>query len=124
VSSIGAYTPSPTYASYSAAKSYVLNFSQAVNYELRGSGVSMTALAPGITATDFLKVSGQRATPYQRMMMMRSKDVTRIGVDALLRRKATVVPGFFNAVSARFMYHVFPRGLSTAIANWTMTERG
>jgi short-subunit dehydrogenase len=45
--------PSPLYASYSAAKSFVLNFTEALSYELRGSGVVAIALSPGIVATEF-----------------------------------------------------------------------
>jgi short-subunit dehydrogenase len=68
IASIGAYQPSPLYASYSAAKSFVLNFTEALSYELRGSGVTATALSPGIVATEFLQVSGQRTTRYQRLV--------------------------------------------------------
>ncbi len=53
IASIGAYQPSPTYASYSAAKSYVLYFGEALNYELRNTGVSCTVISPGITDTEF-----------------------------------------------------------------------
>jgi len=47
IASIGAYSPSPLYASYSAAKSFILNFTEALSYELRGTGVRATALYPG-----------------------------------------------------------------------------
>lgn len=100
VASIGAYQPSPTYAAYSAAKSYVRSFSQALNYELRGTGVSSTVISPGITATEFLKVSGQKPTPYQRFMMMGSAEVARIGIQAMLAGRYSVVPGFLNWLMA------------------------
>ncbi len=102
VASIGAYQPSPTYAAYSAAKSYVRSFSQALNFELRGSGVSSTVISPGITATEFLQVSGQKPTAYQRMMMMPSAEVAAIGVKAMLQGRYSVVPGFLNWLSALF----------------------
>ena len=102
VASIGAYQPSPTYAAYSAAKSYVRSFSQALNFELRGSGVSSTAISPGITATEFLQVSGQRPTAYQRMMMMTSAQVAAIGVKAMLKGRYSVVPGFLNWLTSLF----------------------
>jgi uncharacterized protein len=67
LASVGAYQPSPTYASYSAAKSFILNFTEALSYELRGTGVRATVLSPGIVATEFLAVSGQQPTRYQRL---------------------------------------------------------
>ena len=45
VASIGAYQPSPSYAAYSAAKSFVLSFGEALSYALRGSGVNVTVLS-------------------------------------------------------------------------------
>ena len=102
VASIGAYQPSPTYAAYSAAKSYVRSFSQALNFELRHTGVSSTVISPGITATEFLQVSGQKPTAYQRAMMMTSEAVAGIGIRAMLKGRYSVVPGFLNWVSALF----------------------
>ena len=121
VASIGAYQPSPTYATYSAAKAYVLSMSEAINYELRNSGVSVTAVSPGVTATEFLKVSGQSPSLYQRLMMMQSKDVARIGIDSLLRRRSSVVPGFLNALLA-FSTRLMPRRMQAAAAYATMTR--
>jgi short-subunit dehydrogenase len=99
VSSIGAHQPSPTYASYSAAKSFVLNFGEALHFELRRTGVGCTVVSPGVTATEFLKVSGQSPTAYQRLAMMKSADVARIGVRSMLARKSSVVPGWLNALT-------------------------
>ncbi len=72
LSSIAAYQPTPWYASYSAAKAFVLYYSEALNHELRGSGVSVTALSPGVTATEFLAVSKQKPTAYQRFVMIKA----------------------------------------------------
>jgi uncharacterized protein len=120
LASVGAYQPSPLYASYSAAKSFVLNFTEALNYELRGTRVRATALSPGITATQFLEVAGQRATRYQRMTMMQSPEVVRAGVEAMLRGRPSVVPGRLNAVSA-WSSRLLPRRLSAAVAHRLMT---
>ena len=100
VASIGAYQPSPTYAAYSAAKSYVRSFSQALNYELRGTGVSSTVLSPGVTATEFLQVSGQRRTWFHNATMMTSEKVAAAGIRAMLARRYSVVPGFMNWLTA------------------------
>jgi len=100
VASIGAFQPTPLYASYCAAKAFVLSFSQALNYELRGSGVSVTVVSPGVAATEFLAVSKQEATPYQRLVRMSSAAVVRDAVNATMKRRAAVVPGFVNAATA------------------------
>ncbi|PKL74982.1 MAG: oxidoreductase [Candidatus Melainabacteria bacterium HGW-Melainabacteria-1] len=119
VASIGAYQPCPTYASYGAAKSFVLNFSEAINYELRGSGVSCSAVSPGVTKTEFHDVSGQDYTPYQKMVMMQSKDVVREGISAMLKGKPSVVPGFANKLTV-FSLRLFSRSMATAVAYMTM----
>lgn len=100
VASIGAYQPSPTYAAYSAAKSYVRSFSQALNFELRGTGVSSTVISPGVTATEFLQVSGQKRTWFHNATMMTSEAVARTGIRAMLARRYSVVPGFMNWLTA------------------------
>ncbi|GAC1508137.1 MAG: SDR family oxidoreductase [Chloroflexota bacterium] len=120
VSSIGAYSPSPTYASYSAAKSYVLSFGEALHYELRGSNVGCTVVSPGIVATEFLAVSGQQASRYQRMMMMTSHDVAEVGIQGMLRRKSSIIPGRLNALTAASSRFV-PRRIAAALAYRLMT---
>jgi short-subunit dehydrogenase len=100
VSSIGAFQPSPTYAAYSAAKAYVLSLGEALHYELRGAGVSVTVVCPGVTRTEFLQVAGQTPSLYQRLSMMDSAAVARIGIAHLLRRSSCVVPGFMNSLFA------------------------
>lgn len=120
LASIGAYQPSPLYATYSAAKSFVLNFGEALNYELRHTNVRCTVLSPGITATEFLQVSGQEATAYQRLVMMQSADVARIGIEATLKGRSSVVPGRINAISA-WSNRLMPRRLSTALASRLMS---
>jgi short-subunit dehydrogenase len=115
IASIGAYQPSPSYAAYSAAKSFILFWGEALNYELRPHGVKVTVLSPGVTRTDFLKVSGQQATPYQRLLMMRSPDVVRIGLDALLKGKTSIVPGALNRFFA-WLNRLMPRRLAAALS--------
>lgn len=61
----GSFQPTPTYAAYSAAKSYVLSLGEALHYELRHTAVKCTVLCPGVTRTEFLEVAGQQTTVYQ-----------------------------------------------------------
>jgi short-subunit dehydrogenase len=119
VSSIGAYQPSPTYATYSAAKAFVLSFGEALSYELRGTNVKVSVLSPGVTATEFLDVAGQARTLYQRLSMMPSRPVAEIGIGAMLRGKPSKVAGAMNAFAAwslRFM----PRRWQAAMASVAM----
>lgn len=119
IASIGAYQPSPTYASYSAAKSFVLYFGEALHYELKGTGVTCTVLSPGVTKTEFLQVSGQQATAYQRAVMMDSPTVVNIGIEAMLRRQPSVVPGLVNSLMA-FSTRFMPNQLAAAVADRLM----
>jgi hypothetical protein len=122
VASVGAYQATPTYASYSAAKSFVLLFSEAVHHELDGTGVTCTTVSPGITATEFLEVSGQRPTLYQRIFMMQSPQVATIAVRAMLRGRSSVVPGLANKLMAQSI-RLTPRRLATAVAGVLMRNQ-
>ena len=115
VSSMAGYQATPTYAAYAAAKSSILLFGEAMNFELRDTGVSATVLSPGITQTEFLEVSGQQATFAQRTLMAESDDVVRTGLAAMMRGKASVVPGFINKVLIVFTKFV-PRPLVKWVA--------
>lgn len=100
IGSTGSFQPTPTYAAYSAAKSYVLNLGEALHYELRNTGVKCTVLCPGVTRTEFFEVAGQSLTAYQRSTIMESADVVRVGIKALLRGRSSVVAGGINALFA------------------------
>jgi hypothetical protein len=123
VSSMTAYQPTPLYASYAAAKSFVLSFGEALHEELAGTGVSCTVVSPGVTRTAFMDKIGQELTPYQRMMIMETEEVARVGIEAMLRGKSSVVPGLMNkttVLASRFM----PRWMSAKVARWTMESSG
>lgn len=115
VASIGGYQATPTYAAYSASKAYVLLFGEALHEELKAHGVTVTVLSPGITATNFLTVSGQKPTMYQRLVMMQSRPVARIGLKALARGRASVVPGWLNTLTA-WSNRLMPRFLQRVVA--------
>jgi short-subunit dehydrogenase len=115
VASIGGYQATPTYAAYSATKSYVLLFGEALHEELKGRGITVTVLSPGITATRFLDVSGQKPTLYQRMVMMQSRPVARLGLKALYSGRASIVPGWLNAVTA-WSNRLMPRMVQRRVA--------
>ncbi len=115
VASIGGYQATPCYAAYSASKAYVLLFGEALNVELAPHKVKVSVLSPGISATGFLSVSGQRATPYQRIAMMQPRPVTRIGLKAMFAGKASVVAGLANRLTI-FSNRLSPRSLQSRVA--------
>lgn len=118
VSSVAGYAATPLYAAYAGAKSYVLLLGEALNFELRRTGVGVTVLSPGITRTEFLEVSGQRATLYQRIFSMSSERAVKVGLKAMLSRRASVVPGFWNTLlvaSTRLMPRPWIKWFSFAL---------
>ena len=119
VSSIGAYQPSPYYAAYSATKAYVLFFSEALTFELRGTGVSVTTLCPGLTATEFHDVAAHPKKGLVAMTMMSARAVARIGVRSALRGRAVVTPGLINKLTGLFIKLV-PRAWANFVAGLMM----
>jgi hypothetical protein len=118
--SIAAFQPCPLYGSYGAAKSFVLNYGLAVREELRGSGVSLTVLCPGVTRTGFFDAASQASlSRYQRSSMQESMAVVRGALKALFRGKAVYVPGFANRMNA-FATRFVPRTLAARIARGLM----
>jgi short-subunit dehydrogenase len=119
VASTGAFQPTPTYAAYSAAKSYVLSLGEALHFELRGSGVQCATLCPGVTRTEFFEVADQTPTLFQRMTMMESAAVAQIGLRALWAGRASVVAGRVNGLTTFFM-RMLPRQWAAALADRAM----
>ncbi|MBI4705117.1 MAG: SDR family oxidoreductase [Deltaproteobacteria bacterium] len=119
VSSIGAFQPTPTYACYAAAKSFVLHFGEALHRELRGTGVSCTVICPGVSATEFFATAGQERTLYQRLYMMPSAAVARAGIEAMLAGRAVVIPGFANRLNA-LLVRLLPGQTSAWLAHAMM----
>jgi short-subunit dehydrogenase len=102
VASIAAYQPAgPQMASYYATKAYVLSFSKGLARELAGSGVSATALCPGVTATSFEKRSGAEVSGlYKWLPKATAASVARAGYRGMKRRATVVLPGAITKVLA------------------------
>lgn len=119
ISSVGAFQPSPGYGAYSAAKSYVLSFSHALHYELKGTGVTSTVVCPGVTETEFLRVSGQQRNRFHNATMMSSRDVARMALNRTLKGRPEIVTGLINAINA-FQVRFMSRPLLARIAAMAM----
>ena len=99
VASIAAFQPIPTLATYAASKAYVLSLTEALSQELKGSGVTVTALCPGITATSMLTAATQADQRLSRLpgfLIGDVGDVARQGFDACMRGEVICVPGVIN----------------------------
>jgi short-subunit dehydrogenase len=119
VASVGAYTPCPTYATYAASKAYVRNFTEALAAELAPDGVRVLSLCPGLTASEFHQVAGQRVPPLLRPTMMSAERCARIGLDALFGWRRNVVTGWVNKLSMWLLRFV-PRRAMVWIGAFTM----
>ncbi|MBZ5616311.1 MAG: SDR family oxidoreductase [Acidobacteriia bacterium] len=118
VASTAAFQPGPLMAVYFATKAYVLHFSEALANELRGSGIAVTCLCPGATATEFHKRANATGMNLLKFGAMDARTVAEDGYRAMLAGKPVVISGFKNwllAQSVRFSL----RRLVTAIARKT-----
>ena len=99
VASTAGMQPMPYSAGYSAAKAYVLTFSEAIHQEVRGRGVTVTALAPGPVDTDFWQIAGwevQGGKSFERAVpgtLISPEQAARAGVEGLEHGERVVVPG-------------------------------
>lgn len=115
VASTAAFQPGPLMAVYFATKAYVLHLSEALANELHGTGVTVTCLCPGPTATEFHKRANATGQRLLKFGAMDPRTVAEDGYRALMAGKPVVISGFKNwlvAQSVRFS----PRRMVTAIA--------
>jgi len=123
VASTAAFQPGPQMAVYCASKTYVLSFGEAIAYELRDSGVSVTMLCPGATATEFAGVAGAGKSALFKgglLPVMDAKEVARIGYQGLKAGRGVVITGLLNKVMATSS-RLSPTPVSVRIANWMMS---
>jgi short-subunit dehydrogenase len=115
VASMAAYVPGPYMAVYYASKAYVKSFSQAISSELKGTGVTVTALCPGNTKTGFQReVGGENSNMAKFNLLGSSEYVAKIAVKALSEGKEVVVPGLINA-SLAITTRIIPSRVTTRI---------
>jgi short-subunit dehydrogenase len=117
LASTAAFQPLPRNATYAATKAFVLNFSEALHNELKGTGVTVTAVCPGPVRTEFADVAGigdaEDRTPG--LMWMSPEDVAEEAVSAAEKGKRAIVPGVFNLAGSVLGRHA-PRTISLPLA--------
>ena len=97
VSSMAAFQPGPYMAVYYASKAYVQSFSEAIACELKGTGVTATALCPGPTKSGFQHEVGSEGTNLAKLNLLFSSEyVAKYGYRALHEGKEVAIPGFVN----------------------------
>jgi short-subunit dehydrogenase len=113
VGSTGSFVPGPYIAVYCATKSYILSLSEALAEELKGSGVTVTALCPGGTKTEFESRAVRKNKPTEPWGMEAGK-VARIAYRAMIKGKRVVIPGLQNRIQV-FAIRFLPRAL---VSGW------
>jgi short-subunit dehydrogenase len=112
LSSIAGFAPLPGMTTYSAAKAFILTFTNALHAELRGTGVAATVMAPGAVRTGFAEASEgtQIAARIPRFAWTDVRNVAEQGLRGLEHGRRTVVPGLLYQITSHITHHM-PRGL-------------
>jgi len=115
VASTAAFQPGPGAAVYYATKAYVLSFTEALHEELAGTGVHVTALCPGPTATEFFDVAAYGQSSKLEKFAMASAPVVAAGLRGVSVNQPVVIPGAMNKVGAQG-HRFLPRGILRKVA--------
>ena len=95
--SVAGFEPGPGYAVYAATKAFVLSYSESLATELEGTGVTVTALCPGPTDTDFFPKADMMGTrAFQQAQLMAPQEVAEAAYKALMAADRVIVPGLAN----------------------------
>ncbi|MNL20819.1 Sulfoacetaldehyde reductase [compost metagenome] len=111
-------------AAYAASKAYVLSLTEALSAELRGTGVKVTALCPGLTETDMVtEIKGHSAAAriLPKQFVSDPRDVARQAYRAVVAGQVVLVPGLSNQVVAAWA-QVTPRWLTRYMAGFSTRQ--
>ncbi len=123
VASVAGFLPGPHMAVYHATKAYLLSLSEAVAEELRGSGVTVTAVCPGPTATQFFSADGADGkTLASRMPLPSAERVAVAGWAAMVKGRRVKVVGVGNKLFA-FLPRLAPRRMVAFMAGIFLKKR-
>ena len=123
VASIAAFQPGPLMSVYYASKAYVLSFSEALDREVRGKGVVVTALCPGLTESEFAEVAGYALSPRLERAAMTSREVARLGLAAHRAGKRVAITGVQNKLFAAAA-GILPHGLTMSLIDAVQRSSG
>ena len=123
VGSVAGYNPGPNLAVYNATKSYVISLTDALAEELRGTGVQVQALCPGLTRTGFQDVAGDVGDALPDFMWQDPDDVASACLAGLRKRDVIVIPGVHNKAFVAGT-QLLPQAVRRRLAGITMRARG
>jgi uncharacterized protein len=125
IASTAAFQPMPGSATYGASKAFVLSYSEALHQEMRGQGVTVTAICPGPVRTEFTAAAGMKGadTAGPDFIWMSAENLAEEAVKALEAGKRAVVPGRLNYAGSVLGRHA-PRMLSLPLTSriWSRAE--
>ncbi len=125
VASIASFLPGPLMATYYATKSYVLSFTEALSKELKNTGVSVTALCPGTTRTNFFDVANANEKNSNLLKNMKPADPYKValyGYKKLMKKKVIALYGGTNKLLV-FLIRFVPRSLVRSVAYRIQSKR-
>lgn len=108
LASAAAFMPQPDFAVYAATKAYVLNFSKAINKELKPKKITVTAVCPGPVDTEFFDIAGKNVKLLKRMVMAKPENVVEQAIkDAALGNELSIYGRTMKLahVAGRFLPH-------------------
>lgn len=115
IASTAAFQPGPSMSVYFATKAYVLSFSEAISHELKGTGVTVTALCPGPTKSGFESAAAlDKSTLFKSGKIASSSEVAKFGHKHMMNKKGLVIHGFINNIMVTTVRFI-PRKLVTYI---------
>ncbi len=118
IASTTAYQAVPKLAIYAACKSFIIQFSRALRYELRNSNVSVTCVSPGTTDTNFMDAAGMHSEAIRKKadkVKMSPAAVAKFAVESMFNKKNEAIPGWLNKISVALI-PLLPKSLTEKIA--------
>jgi len=123
--SAAAFQPTPYHASYGAAKAFVQSLSEAVNMEIRGTGVKVLTFNPSYTDTPLLRGGGfpRRIWWYKISGLSDPAVMARKAMKAFKAERAVYIPGLRNWFVHSVLVRLTPRRLSEILSRWVLREQ-
>jgi hypothetical protein len=126
VSSVSAFQPTVYQAVYGATKAFIQSLSEAVDQELKGTGIRVCTLIPSYTNTPLLNSEGfpKRLWWYAFSGLSTPEEVAAKGFEAFCKGKVFYIPGWRNWFVHALLQRFVPRRFALTISSWVLKARG